>query len=251
MKTPFALPLLIISLLIPSCTSYLIKENETISKSKRPGIILRISRGSKISKEELIRNNLYWLSNFEKSENITLIAETSDSLGYFSYAQERFYQLSSKGKYLKYKSIGILNLYLQNNRTELLSIMSKNNLDSLIIFEIYNIISTEMQFLDYDSVVALVDSNLNIGYMDHSTDHVDSESSILFELKNQMMDKLNENLIASLQGLNILGNRTEKANIVKISSLTEPNQEINEQKIITEEETETQEADIEEEDRDY
>ncbi|MBN2038697.1 MAG: hypothetical protein JW864_01560 [Spirochaetes bacterium] len=194
-----------------SCSTQLIRDTVTLKGIKNTGIIIRISRGSKISKDDFIQNTLYWLSNYEKNENITVIRDASEDISYYKYTQERFYQLSNENEYLKYKSIGVVNLYLQNNRNELSRIMHRHNLDSLVIYEVYNIISTEMQFLDFDSVIAVVDPGLNIAYLDHFTDHYDSTSTLLDELKNQMMDKINTKLMQDLQYLNLLGGRTEAA----------------------------------------
>ncbi len=210
MKKKTSIALFLVSIITQfSCSNYLIKDNELLSKLSKAGIIFRISKSSKISKDEIIKNTQYWLSNYRKEKDITIITETSESIGYFKYPHERFFQLSNENNFLKYKSIGVLNLYLQNNRKELLNILSTNNLDSLIIFEIYSIISTEMQFFDYDTVLAVVDSNLNIAYLDSQTSHIDSESSNLEELKNQTMDKINQNLIEDLQELDFLSKRIE------------------------------------------
>ena len=198
-----------------SCSSYSIKtdveESSILKKIKKTGIIFRIPNSSKITKEESIKNFLSWLTIYQKNENIIVINDASDSLTYFNNPQQRFYQLSNENTYLKYKSIGVLNQYLQNNQNELLNIISKNNLDSITIFEVYSIISTQMQFFEFESVLAVVDSNLNLAYLDHQSDYFESESSILNELKNQMLDIINNRLMNHLYDVNLLGKKDEKA----------------------------------------
>jgi hypothetical protein len=196
-----------------SCSSYSIKndikDNSIVSKIQNSGIIFRISNSSKITKEELNRNCSYWLSVYKKKGNVTVITDASDSITVFKDPQQRFYQLSNEDDYLKFKSLGVVNLYLQNNQNELLNIISKNNLDSIIIFEVYSVISTQMQFFEFDSVIAIADANLNIGYLDHQTDSFESSTSSINVLKNQTLDKINDRLIENLRDVNLLGKLTE------------------------------------------
>jgi hypothetical protein len=214
MKSHIKKPLsLIIIFFILSCSSYSvktdIKDNSALNKIKNAGVIFRMSKGSKITKQESIENFLYWLSVYQKKRNIIIIADAGDSLAYFQNPQQRFYQLSNENDYLSYKSIGVLNQYLQNNQNELLNIISKNNLDGLIIFEVFSVISTQMQFFEFESVVAVADSNLNIAYLDHQIDYFESESSSLNDLKNQAMDKINDRLMEKLHKMDFLGGKTE------------------------------------------
>jgi hypothetical protein len=196
-----------------SCSTYSIKndikDNSVLSKIKNAGVIFRISNGSRITEKELVRNFSYWLTVYQKKGNVTVIRDASDSLTLFNNPQQRFYQLSNEEEYLKYKSLGVVNLYLQNNQNELLNIISKNNLDSIIIFEIYSVISTQMQFFEYESVLAIADANLNIGYLDHQSDYFESVSSSIDDLKNQTLDKINDRLIDNLRDVNLLGKQIE------------------------------------------
>ena len=196
-----------------SCSTYSVKsdfkDKSVLSNVKNTGIIFRISNGSKITKEELIRNFYYWLSVYKKKGNITVISDASDSLTVFHNPQQRFYQLSNEGEYLEYKSLGAVNFYLQKNQNELLNIISKNNLDSIVVYEVYSVISTQMHFFEYDSVLAIADANLNIGYLDHQTDYFESESSFLDEMKSQAMDKITDRLIENLRDIDLLGSLTQ------------------------------------------
>ncbi|MBN2403272.1 MAG: hypothetical protein JXN64_12855 [Spirochaetes bacterium] len=228
MKRPVSTAFFLIFIIFSfSCSTYSIKtdiaDSAVISKIKSTGIIFRISNGSKIKKEELINNCLYWLTVYKKTGNITVIKDASDSLSVFNNPQQRFYQLSNEDEYLKYKSIGVVNLYLQNNQNELLNIISENNLDSIIIFEIYSIISTQMQFFEYESVLAVADTDLNIAYLDHQSDFFESTSSSLDDLKNQTLDKINDRLMDKLVDLNLLGKLTDggKRVLKKVSDKSE------------------------------
>jgi hypothetical protein len=205
--------LLICGILLQSCSTYSIKtdieNNSAVSKIKNTGIIFRVSRNSKIPGDEIIKNFSYWMSVHKKIKNILLLSNADDTITGFSNPQDRFYQLSNENSYLKYKSIGVINLYLQSNQEALKNIISKNNLDSLIILEVFTVISSELQFIEFESVLAVVDSDLNIIYLDHQSDNFESESSFINDLKNQLADMINRRLIDNLQGLNLIGDLTE------------------------------------------
>ena len=222
-----------------SCSTYSVKsdfkDKSVLSKVKNTGIIFRISNGSKITKEELIRNFLYWLSVYEQKGNVTVIADAGNSLTVYNNPQQRFYQLSNEEEYLEYKSLGVVNLYLQNNQNELLNIISKNNLDSIIVYEVYSVISTAMHFFEYDSVLAIADANLNIGYLDHQTDHFESESSFLEELKNEALDKITGRLIENLRDINLLGSLTEGGKKILIKDVGKIKPETEEKPVVKQE----------------
>ncbi len=196
-----------------SCSTYSIKNDiehsSILSKIKNAGIIFRISNGSKITEEELTGNFSSWLSVYQKKGNIAVIRDAGNALTVFNNPQQRFYQVSNEDEYLKFKSIGVVNQYLQKNQYELLNIISRNNLDSIIIYEIYSVISTQMQFFEYESVLAIADADLNIGYLDHQSDYYESTSSLIDDLKNQAMDKINDRLIHNLRDIKLLGSKTE------------------------------------------
>ncbi len=216
MKRSFITAIFLISIFsLLLCSTYSIKtdiENtQILSKINNIGIIFRVSKNSKITKEELIKNFQYWLSVYKKNKNITIINNANYTIAGFKDPQERFYQLSNENTYLKYKSIGVVNKYLQTNQNELHSIIEKNNLDGLLIFEVFTVISTELQFIEFESVLAILDSDLNIAYLDHQTNNFESESSVLNDLMNQIADKINCRLTDNMQSqnLNILGGQIE------------------------------------------
>ena len=64
-----------------------------------------------------------------------------------------------------------------------------------------------MQFFDYDTILAVVDSDLNIAYLYNQTSHINSESSLLDELKNQTMDNITQTLIRDLEKLDFLSKK--------------------------------------------
>lgn len=191
-----------------SVRTYINKKSE-ISNLKRVGIVLRLSPGNRITKDEMINNIACWISNYKSTDKISIISDCSERISYSQSDQDRFYQLSGNDTFLKYKSIGVINLYLQNNEAELKNMMSLANLDGIMIYEINSILSTEMQFMVFDTVVAVFDRNLNIIYLDHQSDRSESDMRMLNKMKSDLMDRISNRLLEKLKSLSIISKRTD------------------------------------------
>lgn len=215
----------ILSLLLTGCSGFTVKtdvdEKPGLDEINRAGIIVRMAKSSKIGLEEQSTNIGYWLNQYKNAENLKIIKDAGEALTYYSVIEDRFYQQSIKYRekgyfglfwdddYLKYKSMGVLNNYLKTNEEKLKNIINANALNGLIIYEIYNIVSLGMQFMDFDSVLAVVDKNLNIMYMDHQTDGYEISEQDFARVKKQMMDKISQRLVEGLQSIDILGEPIE------------------------------------------
>jgi hypothetical protein len=220
-KKLFKIIVLVIIFSISSCSGFDVKtdvdEKPGLSEIKKSGIIVRLANSSKITREEMEKNLSSWLREYELSENIVIIADTSEKINLYMQIDERFFQESIRHReksyfgifwdddYLSYKSIGTVNSYLKKNEEELKKIITDKSLNGLIIYEIYNVISIGMQFMDFDSVVAVVDNNLNIVYMDHQTNGYEIAEQDSERAKKQMMDKISMRLVEDLQDIDILG----------------------------------------------
>ena len=137
-------------------------------------------------------------------KNLNYISDCNEDVVFYNSLQERFYQLSDNKIFLRYKSIGVIKLYLRKNEAELKNIISLSDLDGLIIHEIYDVISSEMQFMDFDSVLVIVDKNLNILYMDYQSDEFESIESDLNVVKGHLMDKISQRFIDRLLDLEFI-----------------------------------------------
>ena len=198
-----------------------IKKKSGLSEIKKSGIIIRLANSSKITREEMEKNLSSWLKTYELSENLMIITDTSEKVNLFTQVDDRFFQESIKHRekgyfglfwddaYLTYKSIGVVNSYLQKNEDELKKFITDKSVNGLIIYEIYNIISVGMQFMDFDSVIAVADKNLNIVYMNHQTNGYEISEQDIERAKKQMMDKISQRFIEDLQDIDFLGDPLE------------------------------------------
>ncbi|MDY6934213.1 MAG: hypothetical protein SVZ03_08325 [Spirochaetota bacterium] len=193
---------------ILACSSYSVKtelkNNKSLSKLKRVGIVIRLSRDGGIVADEQINSINSWMGDYKSIKEISIISDCSEEVILYGSMQERFYQLSDNKRFLRYKSIGVVNLYLRKNESELRKIIEENNLDGLVIYEIYDVISAAMQYMDFDSVVVIVDKNFNIVYLDHQSNGYESREIDYTVVKNYLMDKISERFIRKLLNLKFM-----------------------------------------------
>lgn len=217
--------IIIIISALSTCSSFNVNtdvdEKPGLSEIKKSGIVIRMANSSKITREEMEKNLSAWLKSYELSENLIIITDTTEKVNLYSEIDDRFFQESIKHRekgyfglfwdddYLTYKSIGVVNNYLKKNEEELKKLIAEKSLNGLVFYEIYNIISIGMQFMDFYSVVAVADNNLNIVYMDHQTNGYEISEQDFERVKKQMMDKISLRLIEDMQDIDMLGDTLE------------------------------------------
>jgi len=194
--------LFMITLLSLSCSKYTIRteieKSGEISEIQKAGIIVRISRRSKITLDEHMKNLSHWLGGYKHLKDILIYNQGGEMINYYSDESMRFYQLSSESAFLRYKSLGIVNSYLRANSAELNRFIEEKKLNGLIIYEIYTVLSSEMQFMDFDSVVIITDRNLNVLYMDNQRDGFESNEYDLDRVKEQLLNRVTERFLGIL-----------------------------------------------------
>jgi hypothetical protein len=171
---------------------------------KRAGIILRVSTRSKFTLNEHLDNIKKWLAGYKQIKEIFLITDISEKLSNYDDEGDMFFQQSSNGKFLKFKTIGVINIYVRDNSAELKKVISDNKLDGLIIYEIFNVLSTEMQFTDFDSVMVITNDNLDIVYSDHQTNGFESDEIDPEKLKGNIVNMISERFIEKLLDLDVI-----------------------------------------------
>ena len=187
-----------------------IEKSYKVSTFKKSGLILRISAKSRLLFQEQERNTDRWIAGHKPIKNILLLSGISDKVKYFNQDIERFYQESLNRNFLKYKSLGVINLYLRNNESELKKTITENDLSGLVIYEVYSVLSTAMQFMDFDSVIIITDRNLNVLYMDHQSDgfNIDDIGEIdPDKIKDELLNYISERLIEKLIDLEFIAEK--------------------------------------------
>ena len=184
------------------CSSYHItniKENSSsISSIKNSTILIRTSQNGRITSSEIEKNLTVWLNGYTQRKKLFVAKPNDNSLQSVANRNDSFYQISDNGKFLKYKSIGVVRLFVANNSDKLKSIMNKSKSDSLIIYEIDSGFSAAMQYVEFNSVVVIINKNLEILYIDNQKDAFDSIENEESILKNSLMDKISDRFLEIL-----------------------------------------------------
>jgi hypothetical protein len=202
-----------------SCSSYSVsrevKEGSSIDKIKKAGLVLRISKANRLQRESYQKSISSWIDGYKSLKPLIMLADASDKVISSEANEERFYQETeepttitifkqSTKTYLKYKSLGAVNIYLRENNKELRDLLAKNGLDGFVIYEIYGVVSTEMQFIDFDTVLVITDKNLNVIYMDHQSDNFTTVGTDMNSTKKQLLDKVSERLVSELMSYDFI-----------------------------------------------
>jgi hypothetical protein len=195
-------------LLSVSCSSYTTKiedkKSDLLKGIKNAGIIVRVSKNNKITREGYEKNISSWLASMKPIKKITILQQVSEAIGAYFSDEDRFYQISDSGDFLKYKSSGVLNIYLRNNESELKKIITEKNLDGLIFYEIYSIVSFEMQYSEFESMVCIVDKNLNVAFRDYQANTFNNEEINQEKMKIELLDKISSRFMETLTDLDFI-----------------------------------------------
>lgn len=205
-------PAAIISLLLTfGCSSYNVDieiENSTkLSQLKKSGIVFRIIRGSLIRYDDYTRSLQFWLNSYKKINDLQIITTTIDRISYFPSELERFYQLSINKDFQRHKSKGVIELNLYEHEKEIKSLMESKSLDSLIIYEVDAIYSTEMQFVDFSTVIAVIDADFRVLYLDHQKLNEDIDEFDPSRAKNILLDRIGKRLLGLLSDLHYIDDK--------------------------------------------
>jgi len=185
-----------------SCAKYHVKNEishgSEINKLKKTGIIIRKTHNTPIPLKLFNKNLSQWLVPYHKVKELVLIETTSKNLNRSNMESDRFLQFSNVGDFQLYQCQGIVAHYLAKNKEELDKIRSDNNLDSIVIYEVDAGYSRELQYIDFSSMVILVDNNDKILYMarqhdKHETFEIDEKvmrEELLDLISNRLLNKI-------------------------------------------------------------
>jgi hypothetical protein len=206
-----ALFLSIIIALISSCSTYRVSseidKKSVYSKFRKSGIIIRLSKNTSIHEKNFTNTLSYWMNGLKKRNDLLVISEVTPGLSRFESSLDRFYQLSNNKDFQKYKSDGVVLTITKKNSFELNKIMTDNGLDSVIFYEVDGGAYGEMQFVDFDSMIVIVDKNLDIAYMDHQKNSFEIDEFMEAEATKHLLDKISERFVTQMVSIGFLDKR--------------------------------------------
>jgi hypothetical protein len=195
----------LLSLLVVSCSTYTVKkevdDHSSLRDAKRLGVVLRVPQKSRLSREEILTSLSRMMNGYQHLTEIVIIPDLTPQMVEFADNEDRLYQPSSDSDYLKYKSMGILRTYLRTNSDEIKKAIEKNSLDGIIIYEVYGVVSVEMQLVRFDSVVAMADKDLNLIYLDHQDNTFNSQQYDFNSLRSEMLNHISMRFMEQMKTL--------------------------------------------------
>jgi len=202
MKRSLYMAMILLCAASVSCSKYAVKDEiddvSNIKDPKKMGVVLRVSQKGRVGRDDILNGISRSLAGFKHVTQVEMVPDLSSKTYEFMEDDLRFYQndsserniITNKEGFLKYKCIGIMKNYLRDQETELKGAIAKDSLDGIIIYEIYTVVSVEMQMMKIESVVAVADKDLNIVYLDHQSNIMDSDNNDYASLKTEAVNHL-------------------------------------------------------------
>jgi hypothetical protein len=188
-----------------SCSSYSVKkelnESSALKGSGKIGVAVRVSLKGRVQRDEITGSVSKALPAFRHKRAVELLVDLPSPVTEFMDDSDSFYQETS-GEFKPYKSLGTLKSFLRTHESDIKDSMEKNECDLLVIYEVYSVASVEMQMMKFSSVVAVVDKNLEVVYLDHQSDLFESETTDLTALKAEMVSSITDRFIEKMKDFN-------------------------------------------------
>jgi len=206
MKKLFFFPLA--ALIITSCSSFSVKNEISETKKLKPanqvGVFFRLPRRTFVTEKDYRQTLGYWVDGYQQLKKINLLSGISSDMGIYNLDRDRFYQLNSSKDFLKFKSLGVVKSYLQAHKSEIDGLMASNNLDVLVIYEVDGFFQAELQYVDFNSLIVIVDKSMNVLFMDRQDDtyHIDEINPE--KIKKHLLDKVSQRFIEAMMDIDFL-----------------------------------------------
>ena len=202
--------LLIISLmaLAASCSTYSVKveveKSDDLEKVKKTAVLLRFPRSSYIGIEESSKSMVSWVSGYKNNSGLEVLSDIGEELMFYASPQDRFLQVSSKKDFLRYKSTGVIKEYLRINRKAVEDLFAAKGLHSLIIYEVDGFFSGEFQYIDFHSLVTVIDSSMNVIYLDYQANNYHVDEVYDAKVKGELLNHISERFVETMFDLEFL-----------------------------------------------
>lgn len=172
-----------------------IREGSGLSQLKNSGILFRIPHNSPIPVERLTESLTNWLQPYKKINNLKIIEAAPENLTISKGEYDRFLQFSIDGDFQYNQAVGIITNYITKNKDEIEKIQNEYGLDSFIIYEVDSFLSSEMQVINFSSMIVILNAKYQILYMDHQFDtynvyEIDSQF-----LKENLLDQMSNRFV--------------------------------------------------------
>lgn len=187
--------LFLTALIFVSCSTFNVEteiHESRVKDFKKSAVMFRLGKTGSVTKKECESSLKTWLDGYNKNNSLIILENTSDKTGYYESEKARFYQVSEENEFILHKSRGIIAAYYRDNEEEIRNTFKSYDLDSLVICEVDSFFSPQLQFMSFSSVMAVLDLNGNILYLDHQYDSFKLDEFFPDPVKSKefLMDKI-------------------------------------------------------------
>lgn len=183
---------------VVSCATYPVKdeicESAKLKGAGKVGTIVRISQKGRVARDEIVTSISKTLPAYRHKRPVELAVDLPTGITEFMNESDAFYQ-SSNDEFLRYKSIGVAKSFIRAHESDLKDEMEKSGYDLLVIYEVYTVASVEMQMFKFSTVMAVIDKNLDLVYLDHQTATRETINSDLASIRGEIVNHLSERFI--------------------------------------------------------
>ncbi len=183
------------------------KLHENLPKMKtinKVAVMVRIPSSSPIEYSRYVKTLEAMISGYKQNKEMIVIPDSITALTVFQSNDDRFFQTSLEGDFLYYKATGIVNSYNFRNKKDLQSLFEKYSIDLLIIYEPYGVVSYGMGFIDYDSVMVILNKELKITYFDYNHNRKETNEFSTDVLWDFLLNELNTRCVNTLGDLGFI-----------------------------------------------
>ena len=203
MKRPIRLMILFLAVCAVSCAYPVTKEiNESakLGGKGKVGTVIRVSQKGRVSRDEIVTSISRTLPAYRHNRPVELLVDIPSGITEFMDDADAFYQ-SENDNFRKFKSIGVAKSFIRTHESDLKDEMSKSGLDLLVIYEVYTVVSVEMQMMKFSTVMAVLDKNLELVYLDHQTDTSETLNTDITSMKAEIVNHITDRFIEKMDDL--------------------------------------------------
>lgn len=172
--------------------------------AKNVGVIFRIQKTSFVAAHEYSKTLAYWIEGYEQLKKMSLLSDVPAALSVYETDVDRFYQLSPERDFLTFKSLGVVKYYLQANRAAVEDLFKKNKLDLLVIYEVDGFFQAELEYIDFNSIIIVVDPSMNVHFLDRQSDTFHINEVNPEKVKKHLLDKVSERFVETMRDIDFL-----------------------------------------------
>ncbi len=176
----------------------------TMKKIQKVGVLVRIAASSPIPQSRYVATLKAMIAGYQQKKEIFVISDDMPALTLFASSDDRFFQTSLDGDFLYYKATGIVRSFCFKNQNELKALFEKYGFDLLVIYEPYGVVSYGMGFIDYDSVMVMIDKKYAIVYFDYNHDRKETNEFSSDVLWDVLLNEANTRCVKTFQELNLV-----------------------------------------------